>query len=175
MMYKKKSRAGRRFKALALVPTLALALGAVSIPAVRAVVSTVSSSTIYADKGSENSATQQIMNQVKGSDAPANAPEVMPQYPGGESAMFHALVKEIKYIEALKKDGATGRAVIRFTVNTIGEMQDFEVMQSSGYGDLDAEAIRAIKEGLKERWTPGTVDGKPVSVSYCIPVTFLLK
>ncbi len=54
-------------------------------------------------------------------------------------------------------------------------MQDFEVMMSSGYGDLDAETIRAIKEGLKEKWIQGTVNGQPVSVSYYVPVTFALK
>ncbi len=51
----------------------------------------------------------------------------------------------------------------------------YVVMMSSGYGDLDAEAIRAIKEGLKEKWIPGTVNGQPVSVSYCVPVTYALK
>ncbi len=99
----------------------------------------------------------------------------MPQYPGGERAMLQAIMDEIKYAEAPRKDGASGRAVIKFTVNANGEMQDFEVMMSSGYGDLDAEAIRAIKEGLKEKWIQGTVNGQPVSVSYCVPVTFALK
>lgn len=55
MMYKSKSGAGRKLKALALVPMLALAIGVVSVPAVRATVSTLSSSTLSADKGSKNS------------------------------------------------------------------------------------------------------------------------
>ena len=56
MMYKEKSGAGRKFKALALVPVLALALGVSSIPAVRAAVSTISSSEISRNKVSENPA-----------------------------------------------------------------------------------------------------------------------
>ncbi len=55
MMYKSKSGAGRKFKALALVPTVALALGLVSVPAVRAAVSAIGSIAIFTDKGSENS------------------------------------------------------------------------------------------------------------------------
>lgn len=55
MMYQSKSGAGRKLKALALVPMLLLAIGVISIPAVHAAVSTISSSTISADKGSENS------------------------------------------------------------------------------------------------------------------------
>ncbi len=48
MIYKLKSGAGRKFKVLALVPTVALALGLVSVPAVRAAVSAIGSSTISA-------------------------------------------------------------------------------------------------------------------------------
>ncbi|MDE6301206.1 MAG: hypothetical protein K2M19_05780 [Muribaculaceae bacterium] len=54
MMYKAKSSAGRKFKALALVPTLALALCVASVPAVRAAVTTIGSSDVTVGKGSEN-------------------------------------------------------------------------------------------------------------------------
>ncbi|MBP3640177.1 MAG: M56 family metallopeptidase [Muribaculaceae bacterium] len=54
MMYKEKSGAGRKLKALALVPMLALALGVAGMPAVRAAVSTISSCDVSADKGSKN-------------------------------------------------------------------------------------------------------------------------
>lgn len=54
MMYKEKSGAGRKFKALALVPMLALALGVAGAPAVRAAVSTISSSDVSVSKDSEN-------------------------------------------------------------------------------------------------------------------------
>lgn len=54
MMYQEKSSGGRRFKALALVPMLALALGVAGVPVVRAAVSTISSSEVSVDKGSEN-------------------------------------------------------------------------------------------------------------------------
>lgn len=54
MMYKTKSGAGRKFKALALVPMLALGLGVAGVPAIRAAVSTISSSEVSVDKDSEN-------------------------------------------------------------------------------------------------------------------------
>lgn len=53
MMYKEKSGAGHKFKALALVPMLALAIGLASVPAVRAAVSTISSSDISVGKDSK--------------------------------------------------------------------------------------------------------------------------
>ncbi|MDE6435967.1 MAG: M56 family metallopeptidase [Muribaculaceae bacterium] len=54
MMYKEKSGAGRRLNALALVPVLALALAVASVPAVRAVVSTIGNSPVTVDKVNEN-------------------------------------------------------------------------------------------------------------------------
>ena len=53
MMYKEKSSAGRKFRALALVPMLALALTVAGVPAVRAAMSTISSSDVTAGMGSE--------------------------------------------------------------------------------------------------------------------------
>ncbi len=54
MMYKEKSGAGRKLKALALVPMFALALSVASVPSVQAAISTISSSEISVSKGSEN-------------------------------------------------------------------------------------------------------------------------
>lgn len=54
MMYKEKSGAGRRLRALALVPMLALALFVAGVPAVRAAVTTIGDSDVSIDKGSEN-------------------------------------------------------------------------------------------------------------------------
>ena len=56
MMYKEKSGAGRRMKALALVPVLVLVLGVAAMPPVRAAVSTLSSTGLSPRKGSEKSA-----------------------------------------------------------------------------------------------------------------------
>lgn len=64
MMYQEKSGAGRKFKALALVPMLALALGVAAVPTVRAAVSTISSSNISINKGSENPASDKTLARV---------------------------------------------------------------------------------------------------------------
>ena len=60
MMYKEKSRAGRRFKALALVPMLALAVGVVSAPAIRAAISTISNSAISVSEDSKKASDDKI-------------------------------------------------------------------------------------------------------------------
>lgn len=60
MMYKQKSGAGRKMKALALVPVLAAALAVSSVPALRAAVSTISTADISVSKSNENPAAGKI-------------------------------------------------------------------------------------------------------------------
>lgn len=55
MMYKEKSSAGRKLKALALVPALALTLSLAGMPAVHAAVSTIRNSEVSVSKDSEKS------------------------------------------------------------------------------------------------------------------------
>ena len=72
MMYKEKSCAGRKFKALALVPMFALALGVTSVPAVRAAVSVISSSDVTVGKVSENPTKGQVVRVYKVSNIVAD-------------------------------------------------------------------------------------------------------
>lgn len=64
MMYKVKSGAGSKFKALALVPMLALALGVAGIPAVHSTVSTIRNSNVSVGKSSEISPQSQVTAQI---------------------------------------------------------------------------------------------------------------
>ena len=73
------------------------------------------------------------------------------------------------------KSGASGLTLVGFTVNADGTVGNVERKQSCGYRDLDQIAIDAVKKGLTERWNPGTVGGKPVAVSYNIPIRFKSK
>lgn len=64
MMYKEKSGAGQKMRALALVPTLALALCVAAVPAVRAAVSTISSSELSVNKSNEKVAHDKTSAKV---------------------------------------------------------------------------------------------------------------
>ena len=64
MMYKEKSGAGRKFRALALVPVLALAIGVASVPAIRAAATTIGNSGYSVDKGSEKTAKKDVSIKV---------------------------------------------------------------------------------------------------------------
>jgi TonB family protein len=97
--------------------------------------------------------------------------EKMPQYPGGNMELLRFVAENTRYPENAKKDNAQGRVVIRFIVNTHGNVED-PVVLTSVHPDLDKEALRVVSQ-LKG-FTPGSQDGKPINVYYNLPLTFSL-
>lgn len=75
------------------------------------------------------------------------------------------------YPSEAKENGFSGTPNIVFTVDQIGHVSDVRVMTTSGYPELDAEAIRVIKKtsGL---WTPGKFKGKITKMDITLPITF---
>ena len=61
--------------------------------------------------------------------------------------------------------------VIKFVVDASGAIESSEVLRDIG-GNCGAEALRIV--GLMPEWEPGISNGKPVSVSLNLPVTFSL-
>ena len=89
--------------------------------------------------------------------------------------MFQALMDEIKYPENMAEKDIKGKVIVSFTVTKEGTIDDINIMQSAGNEALNAEAVRAIKDGLTEKWTPGTVGGEAVNYRYTLPVMFRTK
>lgn len=180
MMYQKKSSTGRKFKALALVPMLALALAATTVSPVRAAITTISDSETMLSNSNAPSAAPHTDDATKASNTETPAEdvllqaEVMPQYPGGMSAMMQAVMSKCKFPNADKEwdEGVDGKAVVQFTVYSDGQPGDFKLLKSTGDEELDQSALNAAKEGLVERWTPAMDKGKPVAVKYVIPIVF---
>jgi TonB family protein len=95
--------------------------------------------------------------------------EKMPQYPGGEMELLKFIAMNTQYPEAAKSDKAEGRVIIRFIVNTQGNVEHPTVYKSVHYA-LDNEALRVVS--LLKGFTPGSQGGKPISVYYNLPITF---
>lgn len=62
-----------------------------------------------------------------------------------------------------------GRVIVSFTVNAKGDLSDFIIMRSLGYG-CDEEAIRIIKNGPK--WFPATKADEPVKSTQQVLIRF---
>ena len=100
-------------------------------------------------------------------------PSVMPEYPGGNSAVLKYLNESIVYPKSARENRVEGRVVVSFTIGKDGYISDPEVVRSVS-PDLDNEALRVIS-AMTTRWTPGYVNGEPVNVRYSIPINFRLK
>jgi len=98
--------------------------------------------------------------------------ESMPNFPGGEPALYKYLAENIKYPQMAKESGIQGRVFVTFVVERDGSVTDVRVLRGIG-GGCDEEAIRVVKNMPK--WTPGKQRGKAVRVQYNLPVKFTLQ
>lgn len=98
--------------------------------------------------------------------------EKMPEFPGGQVALFEYLSKNVKYPADAEKQKIEGRVLVSFVVNTDGSITDIEVMRKT-FPSLDAEGVRVIS-GMP-KWTPGEQKGQKVRVHYTVPIVFHLK
>ena len=98
--------------------------------------------------------------------------EQMPQFPGGEEALFAYLNKNIKYPAMAKENHITGTVYISFVVRSDGKISDVKVLRGIS-GGCNEEAIRVVSS--MPEWKPGKQAGKSVPVSYNLPISFKLK
>ena len=104
-------------------------------------------------------------------DSIYNIVEQMPEFPGGVAEMMTYLSGNIKYPEEAKDKGISGRVFIGFVVEKDGSVNQVKVMKGIG-GGCDDEAVRVVK--AMPKWKPGMQKGKPVRVSYMLPISFKL-
>jgi len=98
--------------------------------------------------------------------------EVMPTFPGGESALLKWLSDNIQYPPIAQEQGIQGRVSLRFVVNPDGSVSKVEVVKGLD-PSCDKEAVRVVSKMPK--WIPGKQNGNPVSVYYSLPVVFRLQ
>ncbi len=98
--------------------------------------------------------------------------ENMPEFPGGRAALMKYLATNIKYPPYAKEAGIQGRVFINFVVERDGSITAVKVLRGIG-GGCDEEAVRVVK--AMPKWKPGMQRGKPVRVSFNLPVKFTLQ
>ncbi len=98
--------------------------------------------------------------------------EDMPVFPGGTNALRKYIATHIVYPEIAKENGITGKVFIQFVVNKKGHIEQVKIMRGVD-PSLDKEAIRVIKS--LPTYKPGKQRGKPVKVSFTVPINFQLN
>ena len=97
--------------------------------------------------------------------------EQMPEFPGGKEAMEKYIKDNIKIGETVSKwqADAWGRIFVNFIVEPDGSLTNVKVLQGI-CEPYDEEAVRVVKS--MPNWKPGMQRGKPVRVSYTIPIVW---
>ena len=98
--------------------------------------------------------------------------EVMPVFPGGETALLKWIADHVSYPAVAAENGIEGLVACTFIINTDGSISNVEVLRSKD-PLLDKEAIRVLK--MMPNWKPGMQQGKAVRVRYSVPVRFKLQ
>ncbi len=92
------------------------------------------------------------------------APEIDPRY----KRRFQP-----DYPPTSRRLGEEGSVIVQVLVDPEGKVSDGKIQKSSGFPRLDEAAL---KHALRAwRFTPGTEDGKPVSVWHSVKVTFRIE
>ncbi len=90
----------------------------------------------------------------------------MPEFEGGEQAMFQYIGQNLRYNEGLPG----GLLVASFVVNPDSSVSDVAIVKGL-HPTLEQEAVRVI-EGMSGKWAPGRQNGKLVSVRFTLPIRF---
>ncbi len=98
--------------------------------------------------------------------------EDMPEFPGGEAALRNFIAQTIKYPVAAQELGIQGRVYVTFIVSKSGKVADAKIARGVD-PVLDQEALRVVN--ALPLWEPGIQRGKPVNVSYTVPINFALQ
>ena len=90
----------------------------------------------------------------------------------GERVLTLHLYKSLKYPAIARENELEGMALLQFTINKDGTVEDIEAMRGL-CKEIEAECIRVI-ESMPE-WMPGKHEGKAVRVRFTLPVIFKLQ
>lgn len=97
--------------------------------------------------------------------------EEMPEFPGGQEAMFAYIGKELKYPEQAVEEGIEGVVFISFVVEKDGSITHVSVLRGIG-GGCNEEAVRVVS--AMPNWKPGKQRGEAVRVKYNLPIRYKL-
>ena len=94
--------------------------------------------------------------------------EDMPAFPGNVTKWIS---KNVKYPVLAMENGIQGKVFVQFVIEKDGSITDVKVSRGVE-ASLDKEAVRVVK--AMPKWKPGKQRGKPVRVSYTLPIFFQL-
>ncbi len=108
-------------------------------------------------------------------DSAITFPDIMPEFPGGNEALFHYLRTNTHIAEEVVELGNMREKVcVAFVVNKEGNVIEASLINGgSKIFQLNNEALRVVNKMPK--WEPGKQNGNPVKVRMVLPIRFEVK
>ncbi len=97
--------------------------------------------------------------------------DVMPQFPGGNSALIRFLSSKLIYPLSAHQNKIEGVVVIGFVIDKNGRLRNPKILKAL-YPDCDAEALRVVR--MIPDWIPAKNQGRNVSINFRLPIEFKL-
>lgn len=113
-----------------------------------------------------------VVEEIVAEDKVYTYVEQMPQFPGGMQTLMQYISASLRYPALAVQNQVEGKVFVNFIVRPSGQITNAVVTKGIGAG-CDEEAVRVISQ--MPAWEPGKQNGRTVSVSYTVPVTFDLK
>jgi|688.fasta_scaffold215281_3 protein TonB len=98
--------------------------------------------------------------------------EVEPSFQGGPEALNKWIQANVVYPESALTKNEQGFVYVKFVVNRDGSIEQVSIRKGVSEA-LDKEALRVVKS--MPNWIPGKEEGKPVRVSFTLPISFRLS
>jgi TonB family protein len=96
----------------------------------------------------------------------------MPEFQGGDQALRKFIANSVKYPKKAQENGVQGKVYVSFVVSKEGKVANAKITRSVN-PLLDKEALRVVNQ--MPTWKPGYQKGKPVNVSFTVPINFVLQ
>lgn len=98
--------------------------------------------------------------------------EIMPAPTEGMPAFIQWIAANYTFPQAAMDNNVKGLIQLKFVVEKDGSLSSIEVLRDMGYG-TGKEAVRLLQKAKK--WNPGIQNGRPVRVTFSLPIRLSLE
>ncbi len=90
--------------------------------------------------------------------------------------LLNFVSENVAYPKKAAQNNIEGMAVVKFVINTKGNIQKVKLLKSPGWG-IDESVIQLLDkmQQIEAPWTPAKLDDKNVNYEYVLPVKFKLE